>query len=39
MGAWVFHQRGDEPGEKTFPRKILGQGEDVPKDVLALRKR
>jgi len=38
---WVqgFHRRGDEPGEKTFPRKILGQGEDAPKDDLALRKR
>ncbi len=38
---WVqgFHRRGDEPGEKTFPRKILGQGEDALKDDLALRKR
>jgi hypothetical protein len=25
-----FHGREDEPREKTFPRKILGQGEEVP---------
>jgi hypothetical protein len=38
---WVhgFHRRGNEPGKKTFPGKILGQGEDGPKDDLVLRKR